>query len=282
MRKSKLCILTCCVGVSWATFVIAQPAASGNDDQEKALQALRQAEATPLEQPAATPQKAARKKKKAAKETTPAVVQPAAAVPVGAGISDDQSKALEALRQAEAQPIVPDQAPAPAAPAVSSVPAAPTALAAPAVPAAPAVTVAPIAPTVTSAPITPTVTATPAAPISEAQQEDQTKALQALRQAEEQPAPPAQMTPAQAKKEAAARKKAQDEAARRVQRVERLQSEMKNAPAPTQTVSNPPSVNTNALSSKEQKLADLLRRYQADEITPYEYHLERAKIVAEP
>jgi len=29
--------------------------------------------------------------------------------------------------------------------------------------------------------------------------------------------------------------------------------------------------------TKEQKLADLLRRYNADEITPLEYHTERAK-----
>ena len=34
--------------------------------------------------------------------------------------------------------------------------------------------------------------------------------------------------------------------------------------------------------TREQKLADLLRRYQADEIGPVEYHTERAKILAEP
>ena len=37
-----------------------------------------------------------------------------------------------------------------------------------------------------------------------------------------------------------------------------------------------------AATGKEQRLADLLRRYQADEITPLQYHTERAKIVAEP
>ena len=36
------------------------------------------------------------------------------------------------------------------------------------------------------------------------------------------------------------------------------------------------------ISEKEQKLGDLLRRYQADEISPLEYHTERAKIIAEP
>jgi len=57
---------------------------------------------------------------------------------------------------------------------------------------------------------------------------------------------------------------------------------MKKAPAPAQAAASAPAANSNALSTKEQKLAELLRRYQADEITPYQYHLERAKIVAEP
>jgi hypothetical protein len=34
--------------------------------------------------------------------------------------------------------------------------------------------------------------------------------------------------------------------------------------------------------TRDQKLAELLRRYQADEIGPAEYHSERAKILAEP
>jgi hypothetical protein len=36
------------------------------------------------------------------------------------------------------------------------------------------------------------------------------------------------------------------------------------------------------VSGKEAKLAELLRKYKADEITPHDYHLERAKIIAEP
>ena len=36
------------------------------------------------------------------------------------------------------------------------------------------------------------------------------------------------------------------------------------------------------LSTKEGRLTELLRRYKADEITPHDYHLERAKILAEP
>ena len=34
--------------------------------------------------------------------------------------------------------------------------------------------------------------------------------------------------------------------------------------------------------TRDQKLADLLRRYKADEISPADYHSERAKILAEP
>jgi hypothetical protein len=33
---------------------------------------------------------------------------------------------------------------------------------------------------------------------------------------------------------------------------------------------------------KEQRLQDLLRKYRADQITPEEYHQQRAKILAEP
>jgi hypothetical protein len=36
------------------------------------------------------------------------------------------------------------------------------------------------------------------------------------------------------------------------------------------------------LSPKEEKLADLTRRYKADQISPREYHAQRAKIIAEP
>ena len=38
----------------------------------------------------------------------------------------------------------------------------------------------------------------------------------------------------------------------------------------------------NISSAKQQQLNDLLRRYQSDEITPAQYHQERAKILAQP
>jgi hypothetical protein len=39
---------------------------------------------------------------------------------------------------------------------------------------------------------------------------------------------------------------------------------------------------TSLSSSKEAQLADLTRRYKADQVTPEEYHKERAKLIAEP
>jgi len=166
----------------------------------------------------------------AAKEASPAVAQPAPAGPAATAGADKQSKALEALRQAEAAPVVTNQ-----------------------------------------------VTQKEAARWQQEQDE-----LKIKKEKDAKRAAAEQARIAKAKKEAddaAARKKAREEAARR----EPLKKkEMKNAPAPAQAAAKPPPANTNALSAKEQKLADLLRRYQADEITPYEYHLERAKIVAEP
>ena len=51
-------------------------------------------------------------------------------------------------------------------------------------------------------------------------------------------------------------------------------------PAPVfQPIAGPP---LNISSAKQQRLAELLRRYQADEITPGQYHEQRAKILAEP
>jgi hypothetical protein len=35
-------------------------------------------------------------------------------------------------------------------------------------------------------------------------------------------------------------------------------------------------------ADKEQRLQELLRKYRADQITPEQYHQERAKILAEP
>jgi 2-oxoglutarate dehydrogenase E2 component (dihydrolipoamide succinyltransferase) len=320
MSKSNLFILACCVSVSWAILAPAQTPGSMTYDQERALEALRQAEAAPVNNQARADEaarkqaakvqreqeklrlkqeKAAKKaahKKKAAGETAPAVAPSApvmAPAPVNATLPEDQRAALEALRKAEAAPIIPDQAP-PAAPAAAAAPApvaAPAPAEAPAPVTAPPVTpppavapTSPVAPAPVVAPAPPVVSepVPPSAPAAPAIPSGQQPALEALRQAESTPVTNAVTPPATAKQQreqdelklkqqkeaqkaavAAARKKAKSEA----------KKETKIAPAP---------VTTNALSAKEQKLADLLRRYQADEITPYEYHLERAKIISEP
>jgi hypothetical protein len=80
----------------------------------------------------------------------------------------------------------------------------------------------------------------------------------------------------QAEISALRRQKAQEEVA---VRVENLQKQIKSQPTPSVP---PAAVAPGGPQSKEQRLADLLRRYSADEITPLEYHTERAKIIAEP
>ncbi len=46
------------------------------------------------------------------------------------------------------------------------------------------------------------------------------------------------------------------------------------APAPAPAPAGPP--------TKEQRLAELLVKYQTDQVTPEEYHTQRAALIAEP
>jgi hypothetical protein len=56
-----------------------------------------------------------------------------------------------------------------------------------------------------------------------------------------------------------------------------------NHPATATAAPVPVPASTLPISTdKAQRLADLLRLYQADEITPLQYHTARAKIIAEP
>lgn len=88
--------------------------------------------------------------------------------------------------------------------------------------------------------------------------------------------------------------KEQEESEKRIQKIEadikakqeamqRRAASQKSDPTNLQStkgsVYQPPVVD---LSSKQGRLTELLRRYIADEITPHDYHMERAKIVAEP
>jgi hypothetical protein len=109
--------------------------------------------------------------------------------------------------------------------------------------------------------------------------------LNAVRQTEA----PALARPTESAAAAARRKKEQEAVAARI---EKLQKEMNRpaaagvaaapAPAAAPAVAPVTSVASSAAMDKHQRLAELLRRYQADEITPLQYHTERAKIVAEP
>lgn len=85
--------------------------------------------------------------------------------------------------------------------------------------------------------------------------------------------------------------KAKEDAVKKTEVVSRPQPQPQPQPAPVQIVKPaPPRTETRVqapsstpeISSKQSRLAELLRRYKADEITPRDYHLERAKIVAEP
>lgn len=243
MTNSKLCVLACCVGVSWATYVSAQNAVVATEDQQKELEALRQAEAGSTTEQILADHEA---KKEAAKHKKEKVEQPA---PVPAGISDDQLKALEALRQAEQSAAVPEQ-PAASAPEVTS-----PVVAAPESPSAQEKEAEVVA--------AERQRKEDALRIKEAKEAKKAAKLQAEKAAKE-----ARIAKAKADKLAAEQAAANARAAQA--------PAVQPAPAPISSTAY-----TNALS-KEQRLADLLRRYQADEITPYEYHMERAKIVSEP
>jgi hypothetical protein len=267
MTNRTVGILTCCVGLSWATFANAQSAATGTDEQQQELQALRKAEGgsvseqiqaeqaaqsgitAPQQAPAAQPQ--TQPMQPAGATPTPAAAAPTptpaptvvlapvtAPAPVPAGISDEQVKALQALRQSEGGSIA-------------------------------------VAPGLNAAANT-------------------DLAKQQLIQAED--------ALSAAKHQARADQIAQEEAARELQMqddakirraldaekaAEAALAEMAKqaapapAPAPVAAPSQPVAVAPAPLT-KEEQLANLLRLYQADQITPYEYHMERAKIVAEP
>jgi hypothetical protein len=53
-------------------------------------------------------------------------------------------------------------------------------------------------------------------------------------------------------------------------------------PAPSATTPAAAKASAAGPATKEERLADLLRRYKNNEITPYQYHTERARILSEP
>lgn len=131
----------------------------------------------------------------------------------------------------------------------------PPAATAPAAPAAPATVAPPTAPAPAPAPAAPPVVQTPAPA--------------------EAPAPVAAQpgdNEAQAKARAAL-----------AQQMGTASSAPVTTAAPAKSSAAQPVVNTApVLSSKEQKLQALLARYKADQITPQQYHEQRAAVLAEP
>jgi hypothetical protein len=263
------------------------PATSATSDAEnaQALQALRQAEGgSGAPQPAAPMTRAA--PETAVTPAAPPTQAPAVAInPAPVATSQTDNAALDALRQAEKAPASPaPETPAPAAPATAATPA-------------------------------------PAAPVGFAPNpESDAQSLQALRQAEQGQVPPPQNSETAAEEKALADRAAQDAAALQqqqaaqrsaaaatqqsaengtaqaaldrqkaqdqvAQRLQKLQQDIKSQPASVAVPATAPAAPeaTSGISlSKEQRLADLLQRYRADQITPLEYHTERAKIIAEP
>jgi flagellar biosynthesis GTPase FlhF len=99
------------------------------------------------------------------------------------------------------------------------------------------------------------------------------------------------------KKHAEAQAKAAKEAEKKAQQTASTQSETKKKSKQTtpEQANAKPKVEKKALAfkpieapplpisaDKQQRLAELLRKYKVDELTPEQYHQERAKILAEP
>jgi outer membrane biosynthesis protein TonB len=170
----------------------------------------------------------------------------------------EQIKARAALRQKMAElDAPPAPAPKPAAPEPPPAPAKPVAPAAPTPPTAPP----PVAPPTAPTPVVPVPSAAEFGPVPDAVENAKTSQLQAALR----------------------------------QEVARLESPPAVATKPTK--SGPKPVSTTAVvssplvmevplspltGSKATRLAELLQRYQADQITPKEYHTQRAAILAEP
>lgn len=331
MRMSKFCILACCAGACGMMFLAAPVVAQQSEaDQQKALEALRKAEAEPApgaQAPESTPTPAP--------VTTPAPAAAQSSVPIAApqpamttvpGATEQQAKELEALHQAESQPVTVDKevvnAPSGALPETVAahqkeaqfLDAQRQRKLAEEKAVTDRTTIADAAKrqqeeddqrvkaaldaekAATEKAREDLVIQAEAAKQQQAQDDQRIQqaivaekdAEEQVRIAKEQEAVALEKERIAKEREEAAEKarlfKLQQEAAEkarlaaeerdRIARAradaERLKLQMQNAPRST-----PP-------SAKEEKLADLLRRYQADQITPYEYHVQRAKIIAEP
>jgi len=282
MRNRISSILACWAALGIGTAAFAQSGGDSAADQARELEAVRQAEVGPVTKPAKTEKKAANKKseKKAAKketsQTAPAAAKPAVEAPAkpAAGTpakpatepaakpavkpaataqyalpessSEDQARALEAVRQAEVGQ--PQTQPSTEKKAIVS----------------------------TEQERKEAEAGRKEAEAAQKAAAEQGRAEKASREAA------ARIQKEQASKAAVeARVKARQEAAAKPNKQQAKQKAVSGQAAAPGKAASIPEV-TSAPTAKEQKLADLLRRYQADEITPMQYHSERAKIIAEP
>lgn len=180
--------------------------------------------------------------------------------------NDAQAKMREALRQKmEALNTTAAPAPAPAAKVETAKPAV-------AAPAAAAPTVVVPVPVETAAPVAPAPVAKSSSKFSEVPGADDDAAAAKMREALHQKiaAEPA-VAPAVATTAAVAAPAKPVAPA--------------PAPAATSVVANPapePAIAPAFSGSKQDRLSALLQQYRADQITPQQYHTQRAKIIAEP
>jgi hypothetical protein len=84
----------------------------------------------------------------------------------------------------------------------------------------------------------------------------------------------------EAEARAKAERKAQAEAEKRRREDERRATARTATPTPS--APQTPAVESRFPKSKAQRLAELLEKYRRDEITPAQYHAERARILADP
>lgn len=185
--------------------------------------------------------------------------------------NEAQNKALEALRKVQSgqtAPPVTSPAPAPARPADSAAQEKALRALRDQQSGRPAPGVAahakPVAATPTSAPV--------AQPAPVAASVGQAKALEALRQQQAAKPVAVQNSPAQAKaiealnnKWSASTEVATSKDGKPVAPVAKVEPVVAKVPV-----------------TKAERLADLTRRYKADEVTPHDYHTQRAKILSEP
>jgi hypothetical protein len=249
-----------------STPVLVVPPAADPEVIAKAREALRQKMSelptTPPSQPAPAAKPAPAAAPSAVTSAPPAQPPPAVAQP---------APAPTPAPAAQPPPPVAQPAPAPAAaPAAQPPPAAAQPAPAPAVQATPQ----------------PTLVAPP--PVSP---ESIDKAREALRQKMkdlegQQPAPTTGLAPASGIAPAGAKPgtamsqptASNPQVTPGAQKPSNKPPKMTAAPAFPPIQAPPPSVS----ADKQQRLAELLRKYKAEEITPEEYHLQRAKIMSEP